>query len=158
MRFAKAKAIVLHILPGLHATKLRQRKLHLALPNVKFTLTGTPNFPSHFPFHFPSNANFHFCAAALLCCYFAALLLCCAAAFLRCCFAALLLCNAAAFTSFSSAVRKNKARRGPSGYMKATGRGSIVLYILPVHPNGQLSHFELDIRFRTSVSVCGTLR
>jgi hypothetical protein len=117
--FVKAKAIALHIRCGLHATKLRQRKLHLALLNAKFTLTGTPHFPSHFP----PNANFHccvaalllccaatllrccfaallrFCAVALLRCVFAALLLCCAAALLHCCVAALLLCNAAAFTS-----------------------------------------------------------
>jgi hypothetical protein len=92
-RIVKAKAIVLHILPGLHATKLRQRKLHLALLNAKFALTGTLHFPSHFP----SNANFHCCVAALL--------LCCAATLLRCCFAALLrFCAVALLRCFFAAL------------------------------------------------------
>jgi hypothetical protein len=36
----KAKAMVLQTLFDLHAAKLRQRKLHLALVNAKLTLSG----------------------------------------------------------------------------------------------------------------------
>ena len=57
VRIAKAKAVVLHILLGLHTAKLRQRKRHLALLNAKSTTrrthilprcsSSTSPFPSH---------------------------------------------------------------------------------------------------------------